>query len=90
MIPYAKLIGWGVVISGIVGAYLFHHKIPMSNLEKRVDKLEAVVDTKNLHIGNLQVELQRCQDQADVDIFETYYEGLSDANNTPVFTDFVF
>lgn len=90
MIPNFKTILVWIGVTSIIGGYLFLHKMPMSRLEDRVTALEKIIFDKDLTIHNLNVKLKKCKDDAKVDMFETYYEGLSDANNTPILTNYVF
>lgn len=82
IIDYIKIAAWAALLSAIGGAYYFFHAKPISDLENRVETLEALVEHRDIELSNLYVDLQRCKDDGDVVIFETYFEGLADANST--------
>lgn len=90
MFSQIQLIALGVIVAGLISGVYFYHFKPISNLEKRIEVLEEIVEKRNRTIISLDKDLRKCEEEKKQQGFEEYVKGLSDEINTTDYPKFTF
>lgn len=66
------------------------HYAVISNQERYISKQEKTIKSQALTINNLSVQIQQMVEENKVIGFESYFEGIADANNTVISDKLIF